>query len=194
MITRAGDDIKNIKLKSTRNCDAGVKIRRAKTADIGDIFDLAAESNLSTWQLSDYERAVTKSSYLFLTATICDAFAGFLLSRLITGNTVSPSTSIHRIRLLESTDSPLFLEVEILNIAVCGEARRSGVGRELVSSLIKMQPVNMTPMLFLEVRESNCSAQSFYHELGFEQSGKRSGYYSDPCEDAVLMKYRVSAE
>jgi ribosomal-protein-alanine N-acetyltransferase len=40
---------------------------------------------------------------------------------------------------------------------------------------------------FLEVRESNISAQELYRKFGYEASGRRTRYYKDNDEDAVLM-------
>jgi ribosomal-protein-alanine N-acetyltransferase len=39
----------------------------------------------------------------------------------------------------------------------------------------------------LEVRESSAAVE-FYREFGFEQTGRRSAYYRDPVEDAVIMR------
>ncbi len=44
---------------------------------------------------------------------------------------------------------------------------------------------------FLEVRESNLAAQSLYAQCGFEPVGKRRRYYSNPPEDALVMRARV---
>ncbi|MEJ2152487.1 MAG: ribosomal-protein-alanine N-acetyltransferase RimI, partial [Gemmatimonadota bacterium] len=41
--------------------------------------------------------------------------------------------------------------------------------------------------MYLEVRKSNRDAQRFYGHYGFEQVGRRAGYYSRPREDAVVM-------
>jgi ribosomal-protein-alanine N-acetyltransferase len=40
---------------------------------------------------------------------------------------------------------------------------------------------------FLEVRESNFSAQEMYRKFGYEASGRRPRYYKDNNEDAILM-------
>jgi len=40
--------------------------------------------------------------------------------------------------------------------------------------------------VFLEVRESNTAARRLYQKLGFEETGRRKSYYSNPVEDAVL--------
>jgi ribosomal-protein-alanine N-acetyltransferase len=39
----------------------------------------------------------------------------------------------------------------------------------------------------LEVRVSNSAAQALYAKYGFEQVGRRKGYYSDNREDALIM-------
>jgi ribosomal-protein-alanine N-acetyltransferase len=41
--------------------------------------------------------------------------------------------------------------------------------------------------VFLEVRESNVPAISFYEKHGFVRSGRRPAYYQSPTEAAVLM-------
>ena len=42
--------------------------------------------------------------------------------------------------------------------------------------------------LYLEVRESNSAARALYESLGFEQVGRRRGYYQYPSEDALLLR------
>jgi ribosomal-protein-alanine N-acetyltransferase len=44
----------------------------------------------------------------------------------------------------------------------------------------------------LEVRESNASALRLYETCGFVIAGRRTGYYGDPAEDAVLMRCQIS--
>jgi ribosomal-protein-alanine N-acetyltransferase len=41
--------------------------------------------------------------------------------------------------------------------------------------------------VFLEVRESNAGARSFYARLEFAEAGRRRNYYRDPMEDALLL-------
>ena len=40
----------------------------------------------------------------------------------------------------------------------------------------------------LEVRASNVAAQSLYDAFGFREYGSRIGYYTNPEEDAILMR------
>lgn len=77
-------------------------------------------------------------------------------------------------------------EGEILNVAVAPAFRQRGVGRALVENLLQAGPGE----LFLEVRESNGAARSFYEALGFKWVGRRPRYYDCPSEDAVVMNFR----
>jgi ribosomal-protein-alanine N-acetyltransferase len=76
-------------------------------------------------------------------------------------------------------------EIEILNLAVAAPYQRKGVGRTLMKALM----AQYTGCVFLEVRESNSEARCFYQSLGFRPAGRRSGYYEDPPENAVVMKF-----
>ena len=42
--------------------------------------------------------------------------------------------------------------------------------------------------MFLEVRESNIAARKLYEKAGFEPTGRRKSYYTDPLEDALLYR------
>jgi ribosomal-protein-alanine N-acetyltransferase len=75
-------------------------------------------------------------------------------------------------------------ECEILNLAVAPAVRRQGIGRQLLSDVLARRPGS----LFLEVRESNAAARSFYTRFGFEVVTKRLQYYANPAEPAIVMK------
>jgi len=76
-------------------------------------------------------------------------------------------------------------EIEILNVAVHAASRRRGIGRNLIRELIGKNPASV----FLEVRQSNFAARKLYHSLGFEVTGVRPDYYSQPIESAIVMKF-----
>ena len=77
-------------------------------------------------------------------------------------------------------------EWELENIAVTPEARRSGLGMQLLTALLTRAKETNSQKVFLEVRESNAAARALYEKAGFRQTGRRKGYYSDPAEDAIL--------
>ena len=49
-------------------------------------------------------------------------------------------------------------------------------------------------MALLEVRESNQAAIELYRSLGFVAVGTRRNYYSQPLEDALLLRKEGLAE
>ena len=79
-------------------------------------------------------------------------------------------------------------EAEVLNLAVREPYRRQGEGRALVNRLLQRLRESGTVRLFLEVRESNLGAFSFYETSGFRSVGRRERYYSDPDEAAIVME------
>lgn len=72
------------------------------------------------------------------------------------------------------------------NIAVEPNARRHGVGDELLGVFCRFGAANLA-FLTLEVRKSNLPAIALYRKHGFEEAGCRKGYYTDPKEDALIM-------
>jgi [ribosomal protein S18]-alanine N-acetyltransferase len=81
-------------------------------------------------------------------------------------------------------------EWEIENIVVDATIRRTGVGSALLHSLLEKWKENEGASVFLEVREGNRAARSFYQKWGFRQVGRRRGYYRAPVEDALLYALR----
>lgn len=75
----------------------------------------------------------------------------------------------------------------IYNVAVDEAARNKGVGSALIQTLVNHCKRESFAFLTLEVRESNAEARSLYGKFGFVKVGERKNYYSDPCENAVLM-------
>ena len=83
-------------------------------------------------------------------------------------------------------------EWEIENVVVAREKRKRGIGIQLIQEvLLKAQSAGATSVL-LEVRESNLAARRLYEKLGFSQQGRRSNYYHNPEEDALLLSFSVT--
>jgi ribosomal-protein-alanine N-acetyltransferase len=80
---------------------------------------------------------------------------------------------------------------ELGNVAVAPEARGEGVGRMLMDTAMERIRRRGAVECFLEVRESNQVARSLYLQGGFEQVGHRKRYYSNPVEDALVMRKRL---
>jgi [ribosomal protein S18]-alanine N-acetyltransferase len=82
-------------------------------------------------------------------------------------------------------------EWELENVIIAPTARRQGLGRQLLDALFSAAREANGVAVFLEVRESNTAARSLYETAGFEQTGRRKGYYTDPVEDAVLYRFNL---
>ena len=78
-------------------------------------------------------------------------------------------------------------EAEIPNVCVKASARCRGIGKQMMTVLIEEAKKLGMAMLYLEVRESNAPARTFYKNLGFEENGIRKNFYEHPVEHAVLM-------
>lgn len=79
-------------------------------------------------------------------------------------------------------------EWELENIAVSGSARRRGLGSRLLGEFLGHARAGRASAIFLEVRESNTAARLLYEKWDFAQTGRRTDYYKDPDEDAVLYR------
>ncbi len=70
-------------------------------------------------------------------------------------------------------------EAELLLVAVRPGYRGTGIGRELVREACAAAAARKAKKLHLEVREGN-KAHQLYLSMGFEQIGRRGGYYRGP--------------
>jgi ribosomal-protein-alanine N-acetyltransferase len=82
-------------------------------------------------------------------------------------------------------------EWELQYIVVAKKSRRRGVGAYLLGEFISYVRETGGGRIFLEVRELNQSARRLYSSLGFEETGLRKSYYSNPPEDAILCRLRL---
>ena len=89
-------------------------------------------------------------------------------------------------------------EVELQALTVRPEARRQGVGHDLLRHLVTRAEALAAERLLLEVREGNAPALALYRQLGFREDGRRPGYYpptdasAGKRETAVLMSYPLA--
>lgn len=79
-------------------------------------------------------------------------------------------------------------DADVQTLAVSPNMRRSGVGRELMNTLLAEAGLRGAKQVFLEVRSDNLPAQQLYAALGYEQIAVRRGYYQPEGVDAWVMK------
>lgn len=80
-------------------------------------------------------------------------------------------------------------EAHVLNVSVSADAQGKGYGRRMMRRLIDIARWHRASRVYLEVRPSNARAIALYHDLGFNEIGRRPGYYpaSKGREDALVM-------
>jgi [ribosomal protein S18]-alanine N-acetyltransferase len=81
---------------------------------------------------------------------------------------------------------------ELESVAVEAGARRGGVGKALCEAVAAWCRELGAAGLELEVRVGNQAAIELYAGIGFVAVGRRRGYYSEPVEDAVLMRLELN--
>jgi ribosomal-protein-alanine acetyltransferase len=133
-----------------------VQIRAATHSDLAAIREIQqASTEASQWAPASY------LDHDCVVAVMKDRVVGFLVTRATAAD-----------------------EREILNVAVEPAARRAGIGRILMETVL----AGNRGAWFLEVRESNEDAINLYKTLGFAAAGRRENYYHDPCEAAIVMR------
>ncbi len=140
------------------------KVRQYRPGDSEAVSEICRRSpQAAQWPKESYDQAHS-SGQIILIAELNGQVSGFLVVRIIGG------------------------EAEILNAAVDPAVRRKGIGTGLLSTAVSSARARNAKSIYLEVRESNSAAISFYRQHGFEKTAKRRQYYSSPTENAVVMK------
>jgi len=81
----------------------------------------------------------------------------------------------------------IFEELHINTLAVSPDHRRQGLATLLLREVMAEAARDGARRATLEVRESNAAALELYARLGFQVSARRSGYYANPPEDALIL-------
>lgn len=141
-------------------------IRRLDKGDIKEILALQQRSNFSDGWNENMLLNAFDNRFVALGYFIKDTLVGYI-----------------------GVDTGLY-EYEIESILVDINYRKKGIGKELLSSAIKLAKDNHAESVFLEVRQSNHSAIGLYSSAGFIQISKRKRYYPDG-EDALVFKKEI---
>ena len=150
----------------------GVTIRRMTTADLDHVLAIAQSfPQAPQWPRPAYLTALNPESAprrIALAAAGPGSLFGFAVARLLPP------------------------QAELETIAVAPDSQRRGLGQFIFRALVTELKAAGVGELLLEVRVSNGAALDFYQAVGFIQTGLRPGYYADPKEDAVLMRFALT--
>lgn len=86
-----------------------------------------------------------------------------------------------------------FDSAQLCKIAINPVYQRKGIGEKLMEFMFEHLDEEVEHV-FLEVRDSNAKAISFYEKLGFIEIDIRKNYYKDPTEDARIMGVMLVGE
>jgi len=157
---------------------AAFEVFRATSADVRAITELTQKSPAAAhWTEEQYSAAIQAADELFARV--------MLVAREVSDQETSPVLGFVVARHLPP-------EWELENIVVSPASQRQGIGRRLLRSLLSRALETASEAIFLEVRASNRAARSLYESVGFSQTGRRTFYYSNPSEDAILYRLTVS--
>jgi [ribosomal protein S18]-alanine N-acetyltransferase len=149
-----------------------VRICEINSGDIAELIALGSEANLSPWSAQNYIDELQNPQAIMLRMNSDEnALVGFIVGRVVA-----------------AADSADAVDAEIYNIAVARQFRGGGHGQTLFDEFLNRSSRKFARNVWLEVRESNAPAIAFYRKNGFQIVTRRRAFYSDPVEDAFLMR------
>jgi [ribosomal protein S18]-alanine N-acetyltransferase len=140
---------------------SGLRIRRLAYGDLPAVIAIERRSFPTPWSLAMFVLELSKPSGICLAAVERDELIGYLVC---------------------SRYDDVW---HLMNVAVVGERRRSGIATLLIEELLR--ETGRRDPLTLEVRISNRGAIAMYERFGFRSAGLRRRYYRDNGEDALIM-------
>ncbi len=141
-----------------------IRYEGMQQAHVAQIAALEKECFSDPWSIASITSELTNPLSLWLVAVDDDRVVGYVGSQSV----------------LDGAD--------VMNLAVSAQYRRQGVGERLMQLLEDKLKEKGVCMLALEVRVSNAAAISLYEKLGFYQAGRRPRYYTNPKEDAFILR------
>lgn len=145
----------------------GVRIRELARSDLARVLEIERASFSVPWRLHTFQGLLDRLDTDLLAAVDEQELIGYAICWTVLD------------------------QAELGNVAVSEEGRRRGVGRQLVEAALARARSRGAFECFLEVRESNLAAQRLYEQCGFAVIGRRKRYYSNPAEDALVMRATV---
>jgi ribosomal-protein-alanine N-acetyltransferase len=154
---------------AVQTADAGVSITSMTEHDLLEVVEIEESTGLSRWGWAAYYAELQgNNKHLMMVARVPEKehrprIAGYIVARL-------------------GAD-----ELHINNVAVRSRYRRRGIGRTLLDLILQAGRRSGAGRAFLELRAGNSAALALYEECGFRVTARRSKYYSEPIEDALVM-------
>lgn len=146
--------------------DGAVVIRQAEQADLLDVYRIERSTFPQPWPFSAFESFVGERGFLVATLRDAPSVVGYVVS----DTTPNYGRDIGHVK----------------DLAIHPDARRRGLGRDLLHRALGALAAAGAALVKLEVRASNDAALSLYRSEGFEPLRRIPRYYEDG-EDAYVM-------
>lgn len=147
-------------------------IKPMRNADIRSAISIAEKCSLSPWSHKNYIDELARNDSIMLCLRLEEPdVVGFIVGRIVKG----------------ATDEPAFV-AEIYNIGVEPKFQGSGFGQTLLDAFVKACLEGDAGHIWLEVRAANLTARTFYERNDFQKITVRRSFYSQPVDDAVIMR------
>jgi len=146
--------------------------------DLLEVVEIEEASGLSRWGWNAYHTELMQEGGVLM-----------FVARGLDGEILSPNVRIKGFiasRLIAD-------ELHVNNVAVRSEYHRLGIGCALLDTVLAESRRMGAQLAFLEVRASNAAAQALYTRCGFNITGRRRNYYSEPIEDALVMSRTIQS-
>jgi ribosomal-protein-alanine N-acetyltransferase len=150
--------------------ESEVRIRSVEPCHIADLIYIGESVNLSPWNAESYLAELKNQDSLML--------------RLFSGDNKTIGFVVGRFVMAEIDR----IEAEIYNIAIKENEQCKGYGQILFDAFLTRCLDRGVRTVWLEVRQSNHKAISFYKRNGFESVQKRNHFYDNPREHGWLMR------
>lgn len=140
-----------------------VTISAMALGDVPDVVNVERQCFSSHWTVQTYRNELGNPAAAYLVARLGVEIVGF---------------------------AGMWIAVDEAHITLLGvlpSGRGQGIGTRLLVRLLQEARTRGVTRATLEVRENNLVAQRMYAALGFEVRGRRSDYYTDTGEAALLM-------
>jgi ribosomal-protein-alanine N-acetyltransferase len=131
-------------------------LSEAALRDVPELAQLHAACFRRGWSDEEFAHLLLEQNVVAHRASIAKSIAGFILSR-------------------RAAD-----EAEILSIAVAASRRRRGLARRILDLHLRRLAGLGVQAVLLEVDEDNAAARRLYARAGFQEVGRREGYYPRP--------------
>ena len=159
------------------------KATKLDDSQLDQILKIQKVCQLSEWTRNDYQIESERHNSVFLIAKNRNQRKGIIKDLII-------GFILLRVNRIVGTDTRC-IEADLLNFGVSEEFQKQGIGDILFKESRSILCTLKVNLIWLEVRESNITAIKFYRKRGFTNSQIRKNFYTQPIENAVLMRLEL---